>query len=146
MSNLNEIRRERELLKNEIADIEDLMVFKDKKKSLSFFTNGFTDKFLDKKTDYLGNGKLSIKTGEIAKYIGQSVTNKYKNDSVLYFNNEGLKENLLENLIKIGGIAIAGNIAKKALLRSSWKRKMIGTAIVYLLPVVAKFIKNKMNK
>lgn len=146
MSNLNELRKKKEILKNEIVDMENLMAFRDKRKSLSFFTNGFTDKFLDERKDDLGNSKLSVKTGEVAKYIGQSVTRKYENNSVLHFNNDGLKENLVENILKVGGIALAGNIAKKALMQSNWKRKIFGTAMVYLLPIAAKFISKKMDE
>lgn len=145
MNNLEKLRQKKEKLKKEISDIESLMKFEDKKKSLSYLTNGFTDRFLEQSTSSTGEPQLSIKTAEVAKSIGQSVIHQAENKSIINFNNSGLTENLLENALKIGGIALAGNIAKNQLQKRGWKGKLLGTAMVYLLPVAAKFISEKVE-
>ena len=145
MNNLEKLRQKKEALKKEVSEIESIIKFEDKKKSLSYFTNGFTDRFLEQETTSTGESQLSIKTAEVAKSIGQSVIHQAENKSIINFNNNGLTENLLENALKIGGIALAGNLAKNQLQKRGWKGKILGTAMVYLLPIATKFISEKIE-
>ena len=50
-TDLNELRSQKKLLKNEISELEDILTFKNKKESLSIMTNGLTDRFLKEKED-----------------------------------------------------------------------------------------------
>lgn len=145
-SNLEELRRKKELLKREVEDMEGLLTFENKKESLSALTNGFTDRFLEEKTDEEGENQLTVKTGEIARSLKDVVTHKSEEKSIINFNNDGLKENAVETAVRLGGIALAGNIASKNLKKSSWKNKLIGLAIVYLLPVAIRFISRKLEE
>lgn len=137
MSNLNELRKRKEFLEKELDNMEEIMAFSDKKKSLGFFTNGFTDRFLDRNND----SKVSLKTAEIAKYIGQLIQKKMHNN----IDNTGLQGYALENVLKAGGIALMGNLAKKTLQKGGWQNKLLGTAMVYLLPITIKFIGEKID-
>lgn len=145
-NNLEELRRKKELLKREVEDMEGLLTFENKKESLSALTNGFTDRFLEEKTDEEGDNHLTVKTGEIARSLKEVVTQKSEENSIINFNNTGLKENAVETAVRLGGIALAGNIASKNLKKSSWKNKLIGLAIVYLLPVAIRFISKKLDE
>lgn len=145
-NNLEELRRKKELLKKEVSEMEHLLKFENKKESLSAITHGFTDRFLEEKVDTDGEKKLSIKTGEIVKEVGQKLTAKTENNSVIQFNNDGLKENAVENVLRLGSVALAGGIAKKKLSKPGWKNKLIGLAMVYLLPVALKFISRKLEE
>lgn len=144
-NSLEELRRKKELLKKEVSEMEGLLKFENKKESFSAFTNGFTDRFLEEQPTSEGNTKLAIKTGAIAKEIGNSLTQKSAKNSIVNFNNDGLKESLLEHTIKLGSVAFIGNLAKKNLKKPNWKNKIIGLAIVYLLPFALKFIRTKLE-
>ncbi len=147
-SSLEELRRKKQLLKREVADMEHLLKFEDKKESLSVLTNGFTDRFIEEKPNPEDpeSPKLSIKTGEIVKEIGQKITDKTEKSSILEFNNEGVKETAVKNLLKAGGITAAGAIAKRYMNKPGWKNKLIGMLLVYLIPVALKFINEKLDQ
>ena len=145
-SNLEELRRKKELLKKELADMEGLLTFENKKESLSAFTNGFTDRFLEERSTPEGESQLTLKTGEIAKSLKQALTEQSSKNSIINFNNTGLKENAMEAAMKVGGIALAGNLASKNLKKQSWKNKLFGLALIYLLPVAIKFISQKLEE
>lgn len=145
-NSLEELRRKKKLLKQEVQDMEHLLTFEDKKESLSALTNGFTDRFLEEKIDEDGDKKLAIKTGEIVKKVGQTLTAKSESNSIIQFNNEGLKENAAKNVVRLGSVALAGGIAKKYMNKSGWKNKLIGLALIYLLPVALRFISEKLEE
>ena len=144
-NSLEELRRKKELLKKEVSEMEDLFKFENKKESLSAFTNGFTDRYIEEQPTEDGNSKLAIRTGVIAKEIGNSLTKKSTQKSIVNFNNDGLKESLLENTLKLGSVAFMGNLAKKNLNKTSWKNKAIGLAIVYLLPIALRFLRTRLE-
>ncbi len=54
---LEELRRKKKLLKEEIDSLENLLTFKNTKESLSAFTNGLTDQYLQEKVDEDGDEK-----------------------------------------------------------------------------------------
>lgn len=145
-NSLEDLRRKKALLKSEVADLEHVLKFENKKESLSALTNGFTDRFLEEQPAADGDMKLTVRTGEIAKSIKEAVTHKSEEKSVINFNNTGLKENALETALRLGGVALAGNIASKNLKKKSWKNKLLGLAMVYLLPHVVKFISQKLEE
>ncbi|MDO4225192.1 MAG: phosphoribosyl-ATP pyrophosphatase [Bergeyella zoohelcum] len=144
-SSLEELRRQKEALKKEVSDLESLMKFEDKRASLSAITNGFTDNFLTEKINDNGEKVLSLKTGNVVKEVSNFVSNKNKKNSVVAFDNTNLQSNLIQGLIRVGGVAFIGSLAKKKLMGKGWKSKVLGFAIAYLLPIASKFIQRKVD-
>lgn len=145
-SSLEELRRKKALLKQEVAEIEDLITFDNTKESLSAFTNGFTDKFLKEETKPDGEKKLAINTNEIVKEFSNSVKDKVLNRNSVYgFAKSDAGMSLVENALKIGAVSFVGNYAKKSLYNSSWKKKVIGLALIYLAPIALRFIRQKLE-
>lgn len=147
-TSLEELRRKKALLKKEVSDMEDILTFDNVKESLSAFTNGFTDNFLEEKTDKEGETKLAVNTGNIVKEVANTVTGKVteKNKALPFaFNNSGLKETVVENAIKLGAVSLIGGFAKKNLYHTSWKKKIIGLALIYLAPIALRFLRKKLE-
>lgn len=148
-NSLEELRRKKALLKKDVAEMEDILTFDNVKESLSVFTNGFTDNFLEEKTDNEGDTKLSINTGSIVKQVANTVTGKVadKNHSLPFsLNNSGLKESMVENALKLGAVSFMGSYAKKNLYHSSWKKKIFGVALIYLVPILLRFLRKKLEE
>ncbi|MCQ4034945.1 phosphoribosyl-ATP pyrophosphatase [Kaistella montana] len=145
-SSLEELRRKKALLKQEVAEIEDLITFDNAKESLSAFTNGFTDKFLKEETKPDGEKTIAINTNEIVKEFSNSVKDKVLNRNSVYgFAKSDAGMSLVENALKIGAVSFVGNYAKKSLYNSSWKKKIIGLALIYLAPIALRFIRQKLE-
>ena len=145
-NSLDELKRKKALLKKEIAEMEDLFTCDNTKESLSAFTNGFTDKYLKEKTQPDGKKKLAINTDEIVKEFSNSVKDKVLNRSSVYaFAKSDAGMNLVENALKIGAVSFVGNYAKKSLYNASWKKKIIGLALIYLAPIALRFIREKLE-
>lgn len=144
-NSLEELRRKKELLKKDVSELEGLLTFENTKESLSAFTNGFSDKFLTEKTDEEGETKLALKTGSIVKEIGQIISHQTQKNSLISFDNSGLQNSLLSSTLKLGSAAFVGNLARKNLRSGSWKKKLIGLAIVYLLPFALRFLRTKLE-
>ena len=53
---------------------------------------------------------------------------------------------IAENAIKIGLAAVVTNFGKKNLYHTSWKKKLIGIALIYLAPFVLKFLREKLEE
>ncbi len=145
-NSLEELRRKKELLKKEVNDLEGLLTFENTKESLSAFTNGFTDNFLTEKTTEDGDTKLALKTGNIVKELGQKLVSSSEKKSIIAFDNTGLQSNLLESTLKLGGVAFVGNLARKNLKSGSWRNRLIGLALVYLLPYALRFLRTKIEE
>jgi len=58
---LEELRRKKKLLKTEITDLENLLTFKNTTESLSAFTNGLTDQYLQEKVDADDDEKIVLR-------------------------------------------------------------------------------------
>ncbi|WP_419867804.1 phosphoribosyl-ATP pyrophosphatase [Chryseobacterium sp. CT-SW4] len=144
--NLEELRRKKKLLKNEIDDLEDLLTFKNTKESLSAFTNGLTDQYLQEKVDEDGDEKVVLRKDVIAKQITSEVKDIFINKSTaMGIANSAFKGDAVESMIKLGATAFVGNYVKKNMTSSSWKKKMIGVAIIYLAPIALKFVRKKLE-
>lgn len=145
-NSLDELKRKKALLKKEIAEMEDLFTFDNTKESLSAFTNGFTDKYLKEKTQPDGEKKLAINTDEIVKEFSNSVKDKVLNRNSVYgFAKSDAGLNLVENALKIGAVSFVRNYARKSLYNASWKKKIIGLALIYLAPIALRFIREKLE-
>ena len=146
-NSLEELRRKKALLKKEVDDLGDLLTFDNTKESLSALTHGFTDKFLQEESTPDGETKITLKKSEIVKEISNNVKDSLLNKSaVLGFAKSDAGINVLENTLKIGAVTFVGNYAKKSLKNSSWKKKLIGLALIYLAPIALRFIRRKIEE
>ncbi len=145
-SNLKELRTKKNLLKSEVKDLEDLITFKNKKESLSAITNGFTDPYLIEKKEDDGSEKLALNTNNIVRYITTSVKDNVTKNSVIQFAGSGAGTSMIENALKIGLVTYAGNVAKKNMTSTNWKKKALGLALIYVAPIALKFIREKLEQ
>lgn len=145
-TNLDELRSEKRLLKQEIVELEDLLTFKSKKDSLSVMTNGLTDKFLKETVDEEGEKSLSLDTQNIMREISSGLKETASKKNVLNLANDSVKSGLLETTIKMGTVALVSNFAKKSVMNKNWKRKAVGLALVYLAPYALRFIRKKLDE
>ncbi len=121
MKNLEDLRKRKETLRKEIAELEDIAAFKNPKESLSAITHGFTDQFLVDKTDENGEHRLRTKTshkflsfatgGASENYIKTKI-NQYGEEKI-GINTQNVVGSIAENAIKIGLAAVVTNFAKK---------------------------------
>jgi hypothetical protein len=143
---LEELRRKKKLLKQEIEGLEDLLTFKNTKESLSAFTNGLTDQYLEEKIDKDGDEKVVLKKDVIAKQITSEIKGALINkNTAMGIAGSAFKGDALDTLIKLGVTAIVGNYARKSLKSSNWKRKIAGVALIYLAPIALRFIRKKLE-
>lgn len=143
---LEELRRKKKLLKEEIDSLEDLLTFKNTKESLSAFTNGLTDQYLQEKVDDDGEEKVVLRKDVIAKQITTEIKDAFINkNTAMGIANSAFKGNAMDALIKLGVTAIVGNYAKKNMSSSNWKKKVLGAALIYLAPIALKFIRKKLE-
>lgn len=152
MKNLSDLRERKKILKQNITDIEDKLSFENPKESLSALTNGLTDQFLADKIDQDGKHQLSLKTGEILSFASGGLTDSFikskineYGDEKLGINTQNIIGSVTENALKLGVAALVTNYAKKNLYHSSWKKKAIGIALIYLAPYALKFLREKLD-
>lgn len=145
-TNLDELRSEKRLLKQEIGELEDILTFKSKKDSLSVMTNGLTDKFLKETENEEGEKTLSLDTQNIMREISSGMKETASKKNILNLANDGVKSGLLETTIKMGTVALVSNFAKKSVMNKNWKRKAVGLALVYLAPYALRFIRKKLDE
>lgn len=145
-SSLEELRRKKALLKNDVAEMEKLITFDNTKESLSALTNGFTDQFLKEETGEDGKPKLALKKDEIVREISTNIKEHLvSKNAVLGIANTAVKGGVLENALQLGTAALVGNYAKKSIKNPNWKKKIIGFALIYLAPYVLRFIRQKLE-
>lgn len=143
---LEELRRKKKLLKQEIDELEDLLTFKNTKESLSAFTNGLTDQYLEEKVDEDGDEKVVLKKDVIAKQITSEIKGALINkNTAMGIAGSAIKGDAVDMLIKLGVTALVGNYARKSLKSSNWKRKIAGVALIYLAPIALRFIRKKLE-
>ncbi len=145
-NSLEELRRKKALLKQEVTEMEDLLTFDNTKESLSAFTNGFTDQFIKQEKNPDGTDKISLDTSHIIKQISNNVTDKVLNrSSVVNFAKSDAGNNVMSNALKIGAVSFIGNYARKNMKNSDWRKKIIGFALIYLAPIALRFIRTKLE-
>ena len=145
-TNLDELRSEKRLLKQEIGELEDIFTFKSKKESLSVMTHGRTDKFLKETENEEGEKSLALDTENIMRKISSGIKETVSKKNALHLANDTIKSGLLENTIKMGAVALVTNYAKNSVMNKSWKKKLIGLALVYLAPYALRFIRQKLDE
>lgn len=144
-TNLNELRAQKKILKQEIESLEDILTFKSKKESLSAITHGFTDKYLKETVEPDGEVKLSLDTQNIMREVADGLKDTVSKKNILNLANDSVHSGLLENTIRMGAVALVGNFAKKSIMNKNWKKKIIGLALVYLAPYALRFIRRKLD-
>lgn len=143
---LEELQRKKALLKKDIAEMEELLTFENTKESLSVLTHGFTDKYLKEEVQPDGEKKVALKTQEIIKEVSDNVKDSLlSKHSVLGFAKSSAGINIAENAVKIGIVTFVGNYAKKNLRNTSWKKKLIGLALIYLAPIILRYIRKNLE-
>lgn len=143
---LEELRRKKKLLKAEIDDLEDLLTFKNTKESLSAFTNGFTDAYLQEKIDEEGEEKTVIRKDVIARQLTSGVKDMFINkNTAMGLASSAFKGDAIDGFIKIGVTALVANYAKKNMKSSNWKKKILGAALIYVAPIALKFVRKKLE-
>src|SRR5690606_3489195 len=124
---LEELRRKKKLLKTEITDLENLLTFKNTTESLSAFTNGLTDQYLQEKVDEDGDEKIVLRKDVIAKQLTTEVKDMLiSKNTALGIANSAFKGNAMDAVVKLGITAIVGNYAKKNISSPNWKKKLLG--------------------
>lgn len=151
-SKLEELRAKKIQLKNEVSQMEELITFDDPKKSLSAFTDGFTDQFLTEKTDNFGEKKLGFKPMETLNFLTGGIADRFlkevpgdSGETKLGIRTGPAVSGLAENAMKLGLAAYASKTARKHLRSNDWRSKLIGLALVYLLPVALRFLREKLD-
>lgn len=144
-NNLDELRAKKKMLHSEIEEIEDLLTFKDKKESLSILTGGMTDKFLKETEDEEGEKHLSINTQGIMRQVSEGIREKTSPKSILGLANDTVDSGLLETAVRLGAVTMVGNYAQKNLNNASWKKKIIGLALIYIAPIALKYVREKLE-
>nr|WP_315027970.1 phosphoribosyl-ATP pyrophosphatase [uncultured Chryseobacterium sp.] len=143
---IEELRRKKKLLQGEISDLENLLTFKNTKESLSAFTNGLSDQYLQEKVDEDGDEKVVLRKDVIAKQLTSEVKDLLiSKNTAVGLANTAFKGNIADGIIKLGVTALVGNYAKKNMKSSNWKKKLIGAALIYLAPIALKYVRKKME-
>ncbi|WP_027379424.1 hypothetical protein [Chryseobacterium daeguense] len=143
---LEELRRKKKLLKTEINDLENLLTFKNTKESLSAFTNGLTDQYLQEKVDEDGDEKVVLRKDVIAKQITSEIKDALTSrNTAMGIASSAFKGNAVDALIKLAVTAIVGKYVKNNIKSSNWKKKLIGVGMIYLAPIALKFIRKKLE-
>ncbi|KFC20508.1 hypothetical protein [Chryseobacterium sp. FH1] len=145
-TNLDELRSQKRLLKQEIGELEDILTFKSKKDSLSVMTNGLTDKFLKETEDEDGEKSLALDTQNIMREISFGLKETASKRNVMSLANDTVQSGLLETTLKMGTVALVGNFAKKSVMNKSWKRKLVGLALIYVAPYALRFLRKKLDE
>lgn len=146
-NSLEELRRKKALLKNEVSEMEDLLTFDNAKESLSAFTNGFTDDFLKEERDEEGNTKVKLNTETIMKKISSGVKEQViSRNAVLGLANSAVKGGAMDDFLSLGAVALVGGIARNKMKSSNWKQKIIGLALIYLAPMALRFVRRKLEE
>jgi hypothetical protein len=143
---IEELRRKKNLLKEEISDLENLLTFKNTKESLSAFTNGLTDQYLQENVDEDGDEKITLRKDVIARQLTSEVKDMLiSKNTAVGIASSAFKGNVADGLIKLGITALVGNYAKKNMKSSNWKKKLLGAAMIYLAPIALKYVRKKLE-
>lgn len=145
-TNLKELKEQKVAIKNEIKDLENLMTFKSPKDSLSLFTNGYTDNFLKEVSDKEGNTKTKIDTKSIIQGISNQVKSQVNKKTIMQVAKSEEGNDLVKNALKLGAATLITNYAQKSMKSSTWKKKLIGVALLYVAPVALKIITKKIDE
>lgn len=146
INSIQELKNRKQHLQKEVSELQDLITFENPKQSLSEITGGVSDNFLTEKIGKDGETKLALKTGSVVKGISNMVSKRNNSTSLIPLDNQGLSSSLLESTFRLGGAALIGGMAKKNLKSTSWKKKALGIALVYVLPIALKYARKRLEE
>jgi len=141
---LDELRERRSRLKDEITEIEKLITFDNPKESLSVLTHGATDSFLKEVHDDEGGSKITLNSAPILRGITHQIKNSINKNSVMQMVQSEPGSDMIQNALKLGAVTMVANYAQKNIKASSWKKRIIGLALIYAAPVVLKYTREKL--
>lgn len=144
--NLDELRRKKELLKAEVKDLENLITFKNPKESLSAATHGYTDQFLKEVEQPDGSSSIELDASPIVRGISNQIKSKINKNSMVQMASSNSGQDLIQNALKLGAVTFVARYAQKSLTKSSWKRKAIGLALIYLAPIALRYAREKLEE
>lgn len=113
---LDELQQKRDELRKQVREKEDVLRFKDPRKSWGTMTNGFTDRFLPGE-DYEERRERSRRRHSGERH-GFSAA--------------------IEHRIRTTIVQSIGDFAEDNLESKNWARKALGLGVVYLLPILLK--------
>ena len=143
---LEELKRKKQLLKNDINQLEDLITFDNAKESLSAITNGFTDKYLTEIEDEVGQPKMAVNTDAVIQEIRKEVKEKvFSKSAVLGIAGTASRNGLVEDAISLGISGFVANYARKNIQNPNWKKKALGFAIIYLAPIAIRYARKQLD-
>ena len=143
---LEELKRKKKLLKSEIEDLEGLLTFKNTKESLSAFTNGLTDQYLEEKIDEDGEEKTVLRKDVIAKQLTSEVKDLFlSKNTAMGIAGSAFKGDAMDAVVKLAVTAFVANYAKKNMRSSNWKKKILGAVLIYVAPMALKFVRTKLE-
>lgn len=144
-TNLQELRDKKKRLRSEIEGLEDLLTFKDKKESLSVLTGGITDKYLKETENKEGEKHLSLDTQNIMREVADGIREKTSSQGILGFANSTVDSGLLETAVRLGAVTMVGNLVRKNLNNTSWKKRIIALGVIYVAPILLKYVREKLE-
>ncbi len=142
---LEELRRKKELLKNEVKDLEQLISFKNPKESLSVITHGISDDFIKEVPDEDGHTKLAFNSAPIVRGISGQIKNTINRNSMVQMAQSEPGSDLIQNALKLGAVTFVANYAQKNMKSSNWKKKLVGLALIYVAPIALKYAREKLE-
>lgn len=152
MKNLEDLKKRKEVLKQNISEIEEKLSFSNPKESLSAITNGLSDQFLVDRIDEEGNHKMALKTSEILSFATGGATDNFLKTKVneygeekIGINTQNLFGSVAENALKLGATTLVSNYAKKNMANANWKKKVLGIAIIYVAPFALKYLREQLD-
>ena len=143
--NLEELRRKKELLKNEVKDLEQLIAFKNPKESLSVLTNGISDDYIKEVSDGDGSTKLAFNSAPIVRGISGQIKSTLNKNTMMQMSKSEPGSDLIQNALKLGAVTFVANYAQKNIKSTNWKKKLIGLALIYVAPIALKYVREKVE-
>ena len=143
---LEELRRKKELLKSEVKDLENLITFKNPKETLSAATHGYTDQFLKVVEHEDGSSSVQLDASPIVRGISSQIKSKMNKNTMVQMASSEPGQELIQNALKLGAVSFVASYEQKSLTKSSWKKKAIGLALIYVAPIVLKYAREKLEE
>lgn len=146
-NSLEELKRKKALLKEEVNEMEKLLTFDNAKESLSALTEGYSDAYLTEKVDEHGQRKISFNTGTVIKKISSSLAKKaVRKNPIMSFTESALAGGAMDDIIKLGAVALIGSYARKKIGGKGWRNKLLGLALIYVLPIGLRYVRKKLEE
>ncbi|NAW51133.1 hypothetical protein GNY06_07010 [Elizabethkingia argentiflava] len=126
-NSLAELIKKKDIVKEEVKDMEKILRFENIKKSLSVLTNGATDQFIKEKSPLYHSEENKDRTGRL-------------------LNKKNANNSAIENALHFSSLAFVLNLAKKNLNHSNWKKKVLGILIVYGAPILLRKVSSMIEE